>query len=936
MNRRTSIYSQSQPPLPHQPQAHFYGAPDIDLGLPRAKHAQARAGDGMYYYRFDSLASAGHEGPKALDIVLLSGTYGALEVFKLEKDKMESVGRLEGLRGGVHSAKILPCTTRKDPLKPKRPLIALIIHGPVLARSTMSDERDVNSLNDPTSDDPGIPAMDATTRPSLPSGGYRSKEVTQYQTSVEVYSLKTQELISTLLCCPATAITSPETRSLVSPPLPTGNLRVEANGKYITVASGTSGEVFIFSLEAGDDTGKVFFQCIGKVWTSVKASTRRSVSASSSSTGSINQNDVETYPFLGSPLISLSHRWLAVVPPNTSSQIYLNATVLLPEFDRKVPGLETLTAPSQPEPTCVIDSPQAESLINKVAREVTQEFIKGAKWVGDQGIQAWKSYWAKPQEVNTSTDAYRARNEAIHPVSRQPPLNFPPTHAFEDAGPQASSDRALVSIVDLDQLGRGYDSKPPALTITPIATFEAPSGCSHVSFAPSGLMLLTASRKGDVQYVWDLMRMVSGKEDYSGTQDIIRNPGGGSDMQEPSVRQVARFARMTVASIIDVVWAAPRGDRLAIVTENGTAHIFELPASSFLWPPPRRSVRPVTAPQSSVSAETENETAIEDRPRSNTLSSAISMVNNRAQPLLAAVRNRPPSIGSAFSGIGGFGVTSAVGAKSGKAVAAGFSKSVEAASGTVNTLRHVGDNRLHLPGSAIARAVGSVRWMNGRDQERVAVVGGGVVRIHTIAHSTASRKGSKRQSFVVSGRPLELAVPHISDGLVAEHSRSDDGTHDSARPSFGYWTLQPSPSAGRKTVKPHAHPLSFAEIETNPPYQPFHTDPRVSLSVYDDPPAWQDVNPPSPSNREIWIFGEHIAATKVDLGSAVLDTDADADGEPGQQGRGRMENVMTVQKRDEVLVVTTRRRRGRRLEQGEEEEFFEDDCEVVDFAEDRV
>ncbi len=313
------------------------------------------------------------------------------------------------------------------------------------------------------------------------------------------------------------------------------------------------------------------------------------------------------------------------------------------------------------------------------------------------------------------------------------------------------------------------------------------------------------------------------------------------------------------------------------------------------------------------------------------------MVNNRAQPLLAAVRNRPPSFSSALAGIGGFGVTSAVGAKSGKAVAAGFSKSVEAASGTVNTLRHVGENRLHLPGPATTRTVGSVRWMNCRDHGRLAVVGGGLVRIHSIVQSTASKKGPKRQSSVVSGRPLELTVPPISDGLVAQRLRNEGETHDSARPTSGYWTLSNSPGAGRKTVKPHAHPLSFAEIETNPPYQPFHTDPRVSLSIYDDPPAWQDANPSPTSNRVPWVFGEHIAATKIDLGSAVLDEDANRDGEEGQQGRRRMENVMMVQKRDEVLVVTTRRRRGRRMAEEEEgEEFFEDDCEVVDFAEDRV
>lgn len=38
----------------------------------------------------------------------------------------------------------------------------------------------------------------------------------------------------------------------------------------------------------------------------------------------------------------------------------------------------------------------------------------------------------------------------------------------------------------------------------------------------------------------------------------------------------------------------------------------------------------------------------------------------------------------------------------------------------------------------------------------------------------------------------------------------------------------------------------------------------------------------------------------------------------------------------EQVIVTTRRRRRRGKGEGEEEGFFEDDCEVLDFAEDRV
>lgn len=54
----------------------------------------------------------------------------------------------------------------------------------------------------------------------------------------------------------------------------------------------------------------------------------------------------------------------------------------------------------------------------------------------------------------------------------------------------------------------------------------------------------------------------------------------------------------------------------------------------------------------------------------------------------------------------------------------------------------------------------------------------------------------------------------------------------------------------------------------------------------------------------------------------------------------RIENKLVLRDGEEEVeqvVVTTRRRRVRRDGgDGEEEGFFEDDCEVLDFAEDRV
>ncbi|KAI9880719.1 MAG: hypothetical protein M1830_001002 [Pleopsidium flavum] len=939
MKRRTSTYSQNKSPLPHQQQPHFYGAPDAGLGFPKPRIADSRAGDGSYYCRFDSLASCGHEGSRGAETMIMVASQGTLDVFRIDKQKLKLVGRLEGLRGRVLGAKILPWTSRRDPMKAKRPLVAVVIHGPTALRGTTEVDRPTTSSpQDAPPVIPGTQASNLRTRPSLPADGRRTREITHYQTTVEVYSLRTQECIATLLTCPTSAVTAPVSSPLFSPPLPTGNLKTDANGKYIFIASGTSGEVWIFGLESQNDEPQIgAFTCVGKTWTSIQTSNRRSLSSSSSSADTDYQFKALELGIApcGSPLVSLSHRWLAIVPPSPASRFSINATALISETSSRPPGLDSHTAPSQPQPTCSVDSPEAESLLNKVAREVTQEVIKGARWVGDQGLQVWKSYWAKPQDHNPPADPFRTSNDAVGPMSRHSQQQFPPTHAHEELVSQSSGDRALVSILDLEKLANAQETRS-AVTLTPNATFQTPYGCSCLSFAPSGLMILTASKKGDVQYIWDLMRVLHGKGDNAGTQEISNKSGGGFDSQGPHVRQVARFARMTVASIIDVVWAAPQGERLAIVTEKGTAHIFELPASVLVWPPARRFIRPVTAPGSTTPGDTDHETAIDDKQTINPFASAMNMVNGKAQPLLAAVRSRPPSMSNPFSVVGGFGVTSAVGAKGGKAVAAGFSKSVGAASGTVNTLRHVGENRLHLPGSVDPRTAGSVRWMEGRDRGRIAVVGGGIVKIYGVMHGKGNQKGSRKYPSIVGSRPVEISLPAITDDQVApavmDYLREDGDGDDPLQALGGYWSLQTSPGAARNKSKGNPHPLSFAEIETNPPYQPFHTDPRINLFVYDKPQSWESGPEVSQdlrlSTSEIpWVFGEDIPATKIDLGSAVLD-----EADPGP-----MENLMTVQKLNdnlEQVVVTTRRRRGR--PPTDEEEFFEDDCEVVDFAEDRV
>ena len=919
--RPASMYTQypQAPPLPHHPQPHYYGAPNIDIGFPQLRSESRKAGDG-YCCVFDSLASAGDETPALAANTLLVGFEGGLMVYKVEKDRFNALGRLEGLRGAVIGAKILPCSLKTDPIRSFRPLVVVIVHGPADLAQSRGQSRPASSSSNDEFDPSGSMLQALYSTDVTPP-----KPATQYQTTVEIYSLKGRQHVATLFKSPMVKLERLPDAQAINVPPPMGNLSIRASGRFITVTSATSGEVYVFESSKDKAQGTMpSFRCLGKVWTSIPLRKTRSYSTSSTSSEPDNPHEA---PLARSapptfPILALSHRWLAIVPPRPSVRSTLHGTVDLPVLRQKPPGLTSHTAPSQPQPTCDLDTPEGESLLNRVARDVTQEVIKGARWVGDQGMQVWNNYWNKPPEPNS---------QSMHPPMVQAmQQNFPPTHAHDERRAQVDSHPTLVSIIDLEKLSESQDAKP-AVALQPIATFTLPSGCSFISFAPNGLSLLTASAKGDVQHVWDLMRMVHGK------MGLTAAPEGNMPDKGPSIRQIARFTRMTVASIVDVVWTEPRGERLAMVTDKGTVHIFDLPPSAFQWPPPRRIARPVTAP-GVTSATTAHSTTLDAQVPSGALTAALNMVQDRTQPLLAAVRGRPPSISNAFAGLGNLNFTAGAGAKGGKVVAAGISKSAGAATATVNSIRHMGENRLHIPGPPHSITHGCVRWLGGKDRSLIAITGGGMIRIHNVRQSTNAKVGKRRPS-VVGGRPTEFPLPNIPTATSQTSSDEDLTTGSDVSIVGGYWPHPTGPSDLQKPAKGSAHPLSYAEIETNAPYQPFHTDRRIGLHVYSfdetlesDPHHLQETSP--------WVFGEDIPTTKVNVGSATFDdlthAESGLDGLPAQ-----MENLISLEGNEEEgqqVVVTTRRKRGKKGEVvgDEDEDFFEDDCEVVDFAEERV
>ncbi|MCJ1354563.1 MAG: hypothetical protein MMC33_004552 [Icmadophila ericetorum] len=878
------------PPLPHHPQAHFYEPYNTDLRM-HQPHTETHKHDTADCCMFDSLASAGDSATATMDNILLMGFEKGIAVYKVDKERYTLLGRLEGLRGTVVGAKIIPCALRKDLLRWTRPLIALIIHGPAeqsTSERARSTSPDVN-LKPPQSPQHSPRLTD----PSIEHPAF-------YQTTVEVYSLSRQKHISTLF---RSSILEAEIgyngQSHTRPP-PIGNLSLQAKGRFIIISSGNSGEVYIFeALRYVSTTLNEAFRCIGKTWTSIPIRKPRSWSNASTSSEQDSLLEAQSPRLVRpeAPIVSLSHKWLAIVHPiQTPGRATIHGKVHVPPPPTpKPPGLTSHAASTQPLVTAELDLPIKDSSLNKIAQNVTQEVIRGTLWAAERGSKAWTNYWAKPGDGSTSTaPATFPEQRRSYQTNRDAANMFPPTHANDDRKkPAAKSQPAMVSILDLDNLAENHDLKKPPFQ--PVATFSLPDGCSFVSFAPSGLNLLTASSKGDVQKIWDLMRMV-----YSRTKTTLNADGEVID-QKPCVRQIAQFTRMTMANIVDVAWTEPRGDRFAIITDRGTVHIHDLPSSAFQWPPPHRLGRPSSLPRGPSTDRTGLPST--DASESRGLPMIGRIVSGSTQPFFNAFSARAPNVNNPNTGLGGFALPAGV--KGGKVVAHGVSKSMDLATGTINSLRHIGENRLHVPGDFGTITPDCVRWLSGKDTCLLAVTGGGMLRIHQVRESAGSH--GKRRPSVIGDKPNEFTLPSTFDKIA----QASDDRNSSAGMEFLTGTCWPVVTQGahlHKGTRQETHPLSYAEIETNAPYQPFHTDRRVTFRIYT---STDGSDPHHLIDKSPWVFGEEIPTTQVTVQRTISDA---------------MEGL-----------VSTQKGRGRRQDVNDErEDFFEGDCEVVDFAEDRV
>jgi hypothetical protein len=329
---------------------------------------------------------------------------------------------------------------------------------------------------------------------------------------------------------------------------------------------------------------------------------------------------------------------------------------------------------------------------------------------------------------------------------------------------------------------------------------------------------------------------------------------------------------------------------------------------------------------------------------------------SKTQPMFANLRGRAPSAGGGVSGIStnGIGFASVAGVRSGKAVAAGLSQSLEAAAGTVNTLRHAGDSRVHLSNMAKDPARARVVWA----QSSILVVDGMVVRCYTVRRAQAAGKGRQDVSVVDANGAISMKLPTLGELAsisTEKQKRQGEGPEERIESTVsGYWMSRP---AVAKVSLEDTHPLSRAEIETNAPYQPFHSDRRVNLFVCSADETSSDSQIPAASviflgadntvSPEKWVFGNALPTTKVHLRSSSYDN-FDEGGECDPATQIYRQTTMEGNGENEQIVSTTKPRKGKRgntsaslsrghgcLEDADELDF-EDDVEILDYATDRV
>lgn len=787
MTRPASVHDHVPPP--HLPQRHFARRPDMDFGLSSPSESSITAGSKGYYCGFDSLENANAGTSSAANNVVLVGTQGGLDVYRLLRQRSDIVGRLEGLRGAVVDAKILPWTERDDPFYALRPLVLCVLHGPTNESEAASD------------DGP----------PKLPSASV------SFQTTVEIFSLASAQS----LCCiyESPLISAPAH----APPTPIGNLSIAAEGRFITVVSGVSGEVHVFSPythSVGQDLPPV--RCIAKFWTTA------STSSPSNENGPAKQHeDYDTEPRHST--CALSQRWLVVRPPLLSSaQISLHGTPLLSPGYPDPPGVSTHVSPPPPSISCGVDAPFSDTLFDRMTKQATQEIRKGAQWVGEQGKQVWNAYWGRypPPRGDASQHTFQAPTQIDAAL-------FPPTHAQNNESQQIHVEPALVSIIDLHRLLEN-ESAPTKGVLTPLSTFSLFDGCSFMSFAPSGLSLLITNQIGDACTIWDLTRITNGRASprYS----------SGATSMAPYISVAARFGRQTPSVVTEVAWSA-QGNRVAILTQRGTIHLHEVPSANFRAllpsvgassPTNNAGLSPSSSPQG-------------DAP----VSGFVSSVRARLQTLPGIALRTPSNTNSLGATVSS---ASAYARHTGRRA---IKQGVSMATDTALKIRHHEETKIRLQPKQHGLRASCMRWLSGRECGLIATVFDGKVRLHSVK-SNHYLQGKRTVLYLTaSRRPVgESTLQPISRNIG--RAGGDNAACARAGP-HGFWALNKA-NAMKRIPPSRTKPLSTTIVQdkdTNPTYLPFHRAPQVNLFTFDEAgPVVAELD-----SEDAWIFGMPIAST---------------------------------------------------------------------------
>jgi hypothetical protein len=301
-----------------------------------------------------------------------------------------------------------------------------------------------------------------------------------------------------------------------------------------------------------------------------------------------------------------------------------------------------------------------------------------------------------------------------------------------------------------------------------------------------------------------------------------------------------------------------------------------------------------------------------------------------------------------------------------KAVKAGLKQGANALAHGANNLYHVNDNKLYLRSKLDVLRPRSIRLLTGRSLHGyLGVVAAGTVYLYQIKTVTSarSRNGPTTYHAKISKKGINFGLDSIPSDQFAPAVRAVIENRASGASAVadgavvkGQWNLR-VPHTSFRTAAHNARGgedwRNMVEYCSNPPYQAFHSDGRVSLFGFAEPEQPAPRVPDRGSSgeefqqydadREVykddvliphvktahhinddgaWLFGKELQGLRlIKEGSGGYTL--------GDEDEGDLEyNMVKLDDGSGTLVLNTVPRTSKA-----EEEFFEDGAELVDYSE---